>query len=77
MQPEQLIEKSAQAIRGTKYYSGGNRDWKGLPVTHIEKRYATAAIARVLRELADMRVQLDPQGLRWWALEIEKAGGDQ
>lgn len=77
MQPEQLIETSAKAIRSTKYYSGGNRDWRGQPVTRVERRYATAAVASALRSLADMRVRLDPQGLEWWATEIEKAGGDQ
>lgn len=76
MTPEQLIEESAQAIRRTKYYSGGNRSWAGKPVTRIEKRYATAAISQVLLDLADAGVHFGPRQLVALAHAISREGGD-
>lgn len=73
MQPEELIEKGAQAIRSTKYQSGGNQWRRELPVSTVDKRYAATVMITLLRDLADMRIRLDPQGLMWWAMEIEKA----
>lgn len=77
MQPEQLIDNGAQAIRSQKYTGGGARATtrRKMPLTETERRYAAAAQVAILRDLADMQLQLTPEGLRWWALEIEGADG--
>lgn len=76
MNPGQLIEGSALAIRRTKYYSGGNRSWRGKPVNRTEKRYATAAITQLLHDLAATGARLGPAELTRLALNIEREGGD-
>lgn len=77
MQPEQLIENGGDAIRLTKYYTGGSNSRRAeRPASRFEKRYATAVIARLLTDLAAMQIHLTPEGMRWWAEEIERAGGD-
>ena len=77
MQPEALIENGANAIRCTKYYTGGSNAKKAQrDPSRFEKRYAAAAMAQLLTDLASLRVRLDPEGLLWWAEEIERAGGE-
>lgn len=76
MQPEQLIDNGGEAVRRTKYYSGGNREWKRRPATSLDKRYATAAMVQVLHDLASTGTSYGPQELTAIALDIEREGGD-
>lgn len=76
MQPEQLIERGARAVRMAKYNNGGGEDRRNRPPSNVDKRYAAAAMVDLLNSLADMRLRMTPDTLRWWASEIEKAGGD-
>lgn len=76
MQPEGLIKRGARAIKECKYYSGGHANRKAREATVFEQRYATAAMVQLLEDLADLRVTLTPEGLLWWAREIEQTGGE-
>lgn len=76
MESAKVITQCGEAIRRTKYYSGGNQEWKARAATKLDKRYATAAIAELLFALADTGRTYSPAELTAMALDIEREGGD-
>lgn len=77
MTPKELVEKAAQAIRSSKYRTTQNvhAERRALPPSIPDRRYAVAAVAAALHELADLSSRLGPipsGALTKLAHEVEK-----
>lgn len=62
MTPAELVNKAAQAVRSTKYRTtrSVHAERLALPPSIPDRRYAVAAVAAALHELADVTSRLGP-----------------
>lgn len=66
MTPAELVQRAAQAVRGTKYRDTGvvSGERRALPPSKLDRRYAVAACVSLLRDLAEMTGKYGPPSQR-------------